>query len=236
MRRKSKWIITGSLLLAAAMLAGGCSQPGAGRAGAEGVQEAASGEQEPGTGADEGDGAMQEGADADKAGEIAGEAEKDAGSTGENALRPDGLPVQMPAFTTTDLAGNEVTESIFGEKDLTVLNIWGTFCSPCIREMPELGEWAKELPENVQLVGLVVDIEGEDDTVHKELAGEITDKAGADFTHLLVNMDFAPVMGQVVGVPTTLFIDGDGKIVGDPIVGVNVDGYKKFVEDYLSEQ
>ena len=49
-------------------------------------------------------------------------------------------------------------------------------------------------------------------------------------------MDFAPVMGQVVGVPTTLFIDGDGKIVGDPIVGVNVDGYKKFVEDYLSEQ
>lgn len=197
------------VLLAAAMLAGGCGQA------ADSKTQEPSGGQETGQ-------------------DVA--AQSDAETKQEEAQRPDGLPVQMPAFTTTDLAGNEVTESIFGEKDLTVLNIWGTFCSPCVREMPELGEWEKELPENVQLLGLVVDIEGEDDTLHKDLAMEIADKAGAEFTQLLVNMDFAPVVSRVVGVPTTLFIDKEGKIVGDPIVGADVAGYRQFVEDYLSEQ
>lgn len=142
----------------------------------------------------------------------------------------------FPAFTTTDLEGNSVTESIFSEKDLTVLNIWGTFCGPCIGEMPELGAWAGEMPDNVQMLGLIIDISGEDDTEHRDLAVDITQKAGADFTNLIANADFAPVLRSVVGVPTTLFIDGEGKIVGDPIVGADVDGYKKFVEEYLDEQ
>lgn len=142
----------------------------------------------------------------------------------------------FPSFTATDLDGNTVTESIFSEKDLTVLNIWGTFCGPCIGEMPELGEWAKEMPDNVQLLGLIIDINGEEDTEHRDLAVDITQKAGADFTNLIANADFAPILKDVVGVPTTLFIDGDGNIVGDPIVGADVDGYKAFVEEYLGEQ
>lgn len=142
----------------------------------------------------------------------------------------------FPAFTATDLDGNTVTESIFAEKDLTVLNIWGTFCGPCIGEMPELGEWAEEMPDNVQMLGLIIDISGEDDTEHRDLAVDITQKAGANFTNLIANADFSPILRDVVGVPTTLFIDGGGNIVGDPIVGADVDGYKAFVEDYLNGQ
>lgn len=142
----------------------------------------------------------------------------------------------FPAFTATDLDGSTVTESIFSEKDLTVLNIWGTFCGPCIGEMPELGEWAKEMPDNVQIVGLIIDINGEEDTEHRDLAVDITQQAGVDFTNLIANADFAPILKDVIGVPTTLFIDGDGNIVGDPIIGANVDGYKTFVEDYLNEK
>lgn len=142
----------------------------------------------------------------------------------------------FPVFTATDLNGNTVTESIFSEKDLTVLNIWGTFCGPCIGEMPELGEWAAKMPDNVQLLGLIIDINGEEDTEHRDLAVDITQKAGADFTNLIANADFAPILKDVVGVPTTLFIDGDGNIVGDPIVGADVDGYKAFVEEYLGEK
>ena len=139
----------------------------------------------------------------------------------------------FPSFTAADLDGNTVTESIFGEKDLTILNIWGTFCGPCIGEMPELGEWAKEMPDNVQIVGLIIDIDGEDDTEHRDLAVDITQQAGVDFTNLIANADFAPILKDVIGVPTTLFIDGEGNLVGDPIVGADVDGYKTFVEDYL---
>lgn len=159
----------------------------------------------------------------------------------ENAVNGDTQAQQtdtaaFPAFTATDLDGSTVTESIFSEKDLTVLNIWGTFCGPCIGEMPDLGEWAKEMPDNVQIVGLIIDINGEEDTEHRDLAVDITQQAGVDFTNLIANADFAPILKDVIGVPTTLFIDGDGHIVGDPIVGANVDGYKTFVEDYLNEK
>lgn len=143
---------------------------------------------------------------------------------------------KFPAFTATDLEGNTVTESIFADKDLTVLNIWGTFCGPCVGEMPELGEWAKEMPDNVQMVGLVIDINGEEDTKQRDAAVDITSKAGAEFTQIIVNQDFAPVLKDVLGVPTTMFIDKDGNIAGDPILGADVDGYKKFVEEYLGGQ
>ncbi len=142
---------------------------------------------------------------------------------------------KMPAFTTKDLDGNEVTEEIFAKKDLTVVNIWGTFCTPCIGEMPALGEWAESLPDNVQLIGLISDFEGEDDTEHHELASAILEKADADFLQIIANADFGPVMRWVVGVPTTLFVDKEGNIVGDPIVGADVEGYKQFVEDYFGE-
>ncbi len=157
------------------------------------------------------------------------------GNTAETA-QAEQESVAFPSFTATDLDGNTVTESIFAEKDLTVLNIWGTFCGPCIGEMPDLGAWAKEMPDNVQIVGLIIDINGEEDTEHRDLAVDITQQAGVGFTNLIANADFAPILKDVIGVPTTLFIDGDGNIVGDPIVGADVNGYKTFVEDYLSGQ
>lgn len=143
---------------------------------------------------------------------------------------------KFPSFSTVDLEGNTVTESIFAQKDLTVLNIWGTFCNPCVGEMPELGEWSKEMPDNVQMVGLIIDINGEEDTEHRDLAVDITSNAGTEFTQMIVNQDFAPILKDVLGVPTTMFIDKDGNIVGDSILGADVDGYKKFVEDYLGGQ
>lgn len=154
----------------------------------------------------------------------------------EDDQTPQEESAKFPSFSTVDLEGNTVTESIFAQKDLTVLNIWGTFCNPCVGEMPELGEWSKEMPDNVQMVGLIIDINGEEDTEHRDLAVDITLNAGADFTQIIANQDFAPVLKDVLGVPTTMFIDKDGNIVGDSILGADVDGYKKFVEDYFSGQ
>ena len=64
----------------------------------------------------------------------------------------------VPAFTTEDLDGNEVTESILKDKDVTMINIWGTFCPPCIEEMPELAKLSASLPENAQIIGILCDV------------------------------------------------------------------------------
>ena len=154
----------------------------------------------------------------EKASEAAGEQKASNFSVSDKSLE----------FTTENLALESVDSSIFGEKDLTVLNVWGTFCGPCIQEMPELGEWQRSLPDNVQIIGLVADVAGKEDADHIELANTILDKTNARFTN-----NFAELLSGVVGVPTTFFINKEGKIVGKPIVGAQVPKYKAFVEEYL---
>ena len=122
---------------------------------------------------------------------------------------------KFPNFTTTDLNGKQVTNDIFAQKKLTVINIWGTFCGPCINEMPELGEWSDEMSNNVQLIGLVCDIEGADD-------------------YSTIN-DAKAILNNVDAVPTTIFVDSEGNILDKTISGADVDGYKEVVAEYLNE-
>lgn len=144
-------------------------------------------------------------------------------------------PVPMPAFTTTDLEGNEVTEAIFGEKELTVVNIWGTFCTPCIDEMPELAEWYDEMPDELGLLGIVCDLSADSDQATHDLAVDIVTQAGVDYPCLLVCDDLSGLLSAVVGVPTTFCVDKEGNIVGRAILGAYVDEYKAMAEALLNE-
>lgn len=112
----------------------------------------------------------------------------------------------------------------------------GTFCSPCIGEIPELGEWARASPANVRLYGLVSDITSLNDTDQIALAKKIMQKANADYRNLIADESLLPLLDGVVGVPTTFFIDRNGNLVGDPVVGADVAQCQKTVEDYLHAQ
>lgn len=165
--------------------------------------------------------------------------ESDAADSKNNEVQSNALDEfkvygKFAEFTTNDINGNEVTESIFANKDLTVVNIWGTFCGPCINEMPELGAWEKELTDNVQIVGLIVDISSTDNETQIAAAKQITEKADVGFVNLIGgNGDFDELIGSIVGVPTTIFVDKSGNIVGEIIVGADVDRYKSFVNKYV---
>ena len=161
-------------------------------------------------------------------------AENDNNEVKNNALDEFEVYGTFSEFVTNDIDGNEVTESIFANKDLTVVNIWGTFCGPCINEMPELGAWEKELPDNVQIVGLIVDISSTDNETQIAAAKQITEKADVGFVNLIGgNGAFDELIGSIVGVPTTIFVDKSGNIVGEIIVGADVDRYKSFVNKYI---
>ena len=139
----------------------------------------------------------------------------------------------IPDFATTDLEGNTVTQDVFLGKDLTVVNVWGTYCGPCINEMPELGEWAAELPDNVQLLGVVCDLVTGDEGETLELARDIVARTGADYTSIAMCDDLAWLAYSIEGVPTTFFVNGNGEIVGQAILGAYVDQYKAQVEELL---
>lgn len=143
---------------------------------------------------------------------------------------------RIPAFVSEDLYGNQVDETIFSEHKLTAVNVWGTFCSPCIEEMPELAQWSENMPDGVGLIGIVGDVDGKEDTEHLELARKITEKAGAEFTNIIGGDAMEELLDGIIGFPTTFFADEEGNIVGEPIVGADVEGYRNFVEEYLNGQ
>lgn len=150
---------------------------------------------------------------------------------GNNASFPSAVNV----FSTTDLEGNTVTNDIFSQADLTVVNFWGTFCNPCINEMPELAKWNEEMPDNVQMLGAIVDVEAVDSDEYA-LAQQIVEKTGVTYENVIAPGAFDQFINKLAGVPTTVFIDKNGKVVGEAVVGAKVEEYKQQVEDYLNEQ
>ncbi len=88
------------------------------------------------------------------------------------------------------------------------------------------------MPENVRIIGIVTDVPSEDSDQYA-LAQQIVEKTGVKYANLVAGEEFNPVIREIVGVPTTFFVDKDGKFVGSPIVGADVAGYKSFVEGYL---
>ena len=162
-----------------------------------------------------------------------GSSSSDSSGTTKQESSENGFPVNMPEFSTTDMDGNKVTNDIFADYDLTVVNFWATYCNPCIDELPELAEWKKELPDNVNLIGLLVDVDEKGSDQYK-LAEKIIKETGADYQHLLATEEFDDLISDLVGVPTTFFVDSTGKIIGEPFAGADVDAYKQTVEDYLN--
>ena len=143
-------------------------------------------------------------------------------------------------FTTTDLDGNTVTaKDAFGGYDMTVVNIWGTFCGPCISEMPGLGELSGELAEkNVRVVGIVIDALAMDGSLDPAIvadAQEIVAQTGADYLHLLPSEDLYGLLAQVTSVPLTLFVDEKGAQVGMAYAGArDKDEWAAIVDETLA--
>lgn len=138
------------------------------------------------------------------------------------------------AFKTMDLDGNEVTESILAEKEYTMINLWGTYCGPCINEMPELEKIHQELPDNMQIIGIVCDylyeVPDEQQADVKEAADEIIKETGVTYPSLKIwaTADWIYESSNVV--PTTYFVDSEGKLVSDIIFGADVEGYRAAIE------
>ena len=141
---------------------------------------------------------------------------------------------KFPEFKTTDINGNEVTEKIFADKDITMVNVWGTFCGPCINEMPELQKIYESLPKNANLIGIAADVpEGMKDGVDN--AKHIEEQTGVKYTNLTVSDSLASFTKQFYAVPSTIFVDKDGNIIGDLVLGANIDSYIENLQKVLTD-
>ena len=146
----------------------------------------------------------------------------------------------LSAFSTTDLEGNVVDQSMLADYDLTMVNVWATYCGPCISEMPDLGALAAEYKDKgVQIIGLVSDVLDADGTVsdsQAETAKEIVAETGAAYPHLLPSDDLLGILSQIYAVPTTFFVDSEGRQVGSAILSAQSrEAWAETIDGLLAE-
>lgn len=120
-------------------------------------------------------------------------------------------------FTAKDFEGNAVDQSVFANTKLTMMNVWATFCGPCIREMPELGELAAEGGTEYQIIGVCTDLDDTEEMLKE--AQDIVAETGASYLHLQPSESLLPVLTASSAVPVTFFFDSEGKLVGQGITG-----------------
>ncbi|MBR0375319.1 MAG: TlpA family protein disulfide reductase [Firmicutes bacterium] len=126
----------------------------------------------------------------------------------------DGFP-DLLSFTAQTLDGDEFTAADFADADLTMINIWGTYCGPCLREMPELAQLANSLPDNVRIMTYCIDAA---DNV--ETARDILKDAGFDGVTLIDgDGDLEKLLQTLQYIPTTVFVDSEGRQVGEAAIG-----------------
>ena len=135
----------------------------------------------------------------------------------KNALTPAEEP-SFQNFQAITLTGDTVNQEIFAGHKVTMINIWATFCNPCISEMPGLAQLNQAYEEGeFQVIGLVVDMLDTDGSLHPmavETAWTIVDATGADYMHLLPTDDLiAAKLQYVYSVPETIFVDSEGNIL-----------------------
>ena len=135
-------------------------------------------------------------------------------------------------FTAKDFDGNEVDHSIFANTKLTMMNVWATFCSPCVTEMPELGELAAVGGTDYQIIGVCADLDNTAEMLQE--AKDIVAETGANYVHLQPSESLLPVLTATSAVPVTFFFDSEGKLVGQGVMGArDKSGWEKELKARL---
>lgn len=121
-------------------------------------------------------------------------------ASGFNELKP------VPTATFKNLNGDDITLSRFKGKIL-LINFWGTWCVPCLQEIPELVRLSHRFKKSgFEVVGIAVD-SGQPDDIRSFMAAH-----GMDYQILIGNLDIVKSQFFVVGFPTSLLIDRQGTI------------------------
>ncbi len=112
-----------------------------------------------------------------------------------------------PDFQLQTLDGKNMKLSDFHGKAI-LLNFWATWCGPCKSEMPWFVELQKQYgPEGLQIVGVAMDDSSTEDIT------KFVKEMGVNYPILLGKESVGQSYGGVGVLPTTFFIDREGKFV-----------------------
>ena len=171
------------------------------------------------------------------------EKESAASESSENASsKSDESTGVFQGFKGKDLDGNDVDDSLFAKNKVTVVNFWFSGCKPCVGELSKLNELNETLKEmGGEVVGINTDTLDNNEAGIKE-AKEILKAQGASYKNLTFdsNSTVGKYAGNIMAFPTTVLVDKDGNIVGEPFMGgiddqSNYDQLMKQIQSVLDQ-
>ena len=171
------------------------------------------------------------------------EKESAASESSDNASsKSDESTGVFQGFKGKDLDGNDVDDSLFAKNKVTVVNFWFSGCKPCVGELSKLNELNEKLKEmGGEVVGINTDTLDNNEAGIKE-AKEILKAQGASYKNLTFdsNSTVGKYAGNIMAFPTTVLVDKDGNIVGEPFMGgiddqSNYDQLMKQIQSVLDQ-
>lgn len=142
-----------------------------------------------------------------------------------DSSQPDGTSEKtVGEFSTQDVNGNAYTKDIFKDYDLTLVNVYTTWCTPCVQELPDLEKLYQQMKDKgVNVIGVVLDVLNEKGEIVQsdlERAQALVERTGVSYPTLLPDSTY--MNGRLIGIegfPETFFVDKDGNIVGETYSG-----------------
>ena len=132
----------------------------------------------------------------------------------------------------TDYTGKRVTGEIFKDYDITMVNVFTTWCTWCIKEMPDMVKLAKDMPEQSNLIAVCADAFDAPSDLKA-----IMETYKVDFPVLKMTDKQVSAISMIIGYPTTFFVGRDGSIL-DTMIGMppnGAAGYRTKVEQLLKK-
>lgn len=133
---------------------------------------------------------------------------------------------QVKSIRGTDMNGKPVDAGIFADYELTMINIWATWCGPCVDELPDLAKLYQNLPKNVNMITIC-----SDGAEEKETAESFLEQCNAKFITICGDDAVrSSILKNVYSYPTTIFVDKNGNLVGEALLGsLSADDYQKEI-------
>lgn len=124
---------------------------------------------------------------------------------------------------TFDLKGETYSFYEYTKGKNVLFNIWGTWCPPCRKEIPDLVEISKEKQAEWLIIGLALEKASTLDAQKKQLANYMNIQ-NIEYLNIVGQMELVQQVlmnyGGIEGVPTTFYINKDHKIVDKNVGGL----------------
>ena len=163
---------------------------------------------------------------------------KDTTSESADANDNSGSTSPFHNFSGQDYDGNTVDESLFSGNAVTVINFWFTGCKPCVAELSKLNELNDAIKSmGGEVIGINTETFDGNETAIKEAAA-VLESQGAKYRNLSIDAssDAGKYASDIMAFPTTILVDRNGNIVGDPMLGGidNQDNYDTLMKQIQS--